>query len=87
MNINNIKFDFNTPDKFDNKLIERFIIINIPEQDISNLLQLPKKEIHDNFKDKKIIDSKYLIFINDKHEKNYQIFIKKNIKIKKNILQ
>ena len=77
ININNITFDYNITDKFDNNLIERFTIINIPEQDVSKLLQIPIKKIHENFKGKKISDWKYLIYINDKHEKDYQIFMKK----------
>ena len=58
-------------------------MINIPEVDISKIMQIPKKEIHNSFKTKKINDLKYLIFINDKHQKDYKIFIKNKYNNKK----
>jgi len=80
---NNNNFIINNPDKFDNNLIERFTIINIPEQDISKLLQLQKKNINKEFINKKIYDWKYLISINNKHEKDYKIFFKEKLEKKK----
>ena len=85
--INNIKYEFNNPDKFGNNLIERFTIINIPEQDICNLLTLQNKNIHEKFKEKKIYDWKYLISINEKHQKDYKIFKKIKYKNKKEYFQ
>ena len=83
INENNNNFTINNPDKFGNNLIERFTIINIPEQDISKLLQLPKKNINKEFINKKMYDWKYLISINNKHEKDYKIFFKEKLEKKK----
>ena len=83
INVNNNKYDFNNPDNFGNDLIERFTIINIPEQDVITLLDLPTKTINYNFQDNKINDFKYLISINDKHKKDYKIFIKNKVENKK----
>ena len=47
INVNDNKFDFNNSDKFGNNLIERFTIINIPEQDVNKLLKLSNKNIHE----------------------------------------
>ena len=85
--VGDVKYDFDDPDKSGNNLIERFTIINIPEQDINKLIQKPKKIIHEKYNDKSIIDSKYLIFINDKHEKDYKIFMKKKCNNKKEEFQ
>ena len=76
INVNNNNIVFNNPDKFGNNLTERFTIINIPEQDICKLFQMQNKEINIKFINEKITDFKYLISINDKHEKDYKIFLK-----------
>ena len=83
LNVNNNNIVFDNPDKFENNLIERFTIINIPEQDICKLFQMEKKEINIKFINEKITDWKYLIYINNKHEKGYKIFLKNNIEEKK----
>ena len=76
VNVNNIKYDLNQPDKFGNNLIERFTIINTPKLDVNEILQIPNKKIPENFSEEEIKDFKYLIFINDNHEKDYQLFKK-----------
>ena len=65
VDVGNIKYDLNQPDKFGNKLTERFTIINIPKLDASKILQIPNRKIHKNYKKENIRDFKYLIFIND----------------------
>ena len=76
INVNNNIFVINDPDKYENNLIERFTIINIPKQDINELLQLPNRNIDNKLINKKIFDWKYLISINNRHKINYKIFFK-----------
>ena len=64
-------------------MIERFTIINIPKQNVSELLNLPKKIIHEKFQKIIIYDWKYLIIIDDKHKKDYKLFKKIKIANKK----
>ena len=76
LNINNKDYAFNNPDKFGNDLIERFTIINVPELDISKLLNLSVQIVIDENKKEGKNDFKFLISINDKHKKDLKIFIK-----------
>ena len=80
---NGTTYTFTNPDKFGNELIERFTIINIPKQNVSELLNLPKKIIHEKFQKIIICDWKYLIVIDDKHKKDYKLFKKIKIANKK----
>lgn len=80
---NGTNYKFTNPDKFGNELIERFTIINIPKQNVNELLNLPKKIIHEQFKKIITCDWKYLIFIDDKHKKDYKLFKKMKFNHKK----
>ena len=75
INIDGNKYDFNNPDKFGNNLIERFTIINIPEQDVSNLFKLQNIKIPEKYSEKKKNNWKYLITIDENKEKNCKIFL------------
>ena len=68
--INDKIIDFKNPDKFSNALQERFILANIPKQNINEI-----------FNYNKTIDlngGKYLILIKNKDEKNIESFKKTN---------
>ena len=78
INKNDIIYQQNA-DKNENKLMERFSIINVPEQNIKNIFDISK---NDNKIDS-IYDWKYMISINNKKEKDFKKFEKININNKK----
>ena len=58
INVNNEIIDINNSDKNLNKLQERFILANIPNQNIKKMLNLKKV---DDYKEKYLKENKFLI--------------------------
>ena len=63
--INGKTFSFKNPDKFSNEFQERYILANMPQQNINTIFNLFDKKLYSE-------SGKYLILIKDKKNRKYK---------------